>query len=57
MRIPQAFVAIILAIGVKSVPQGLPGDDWNLPGISLSLFMNEGTIHIYLSVLGVLIKY
>lgn len=43
MRIPQTFVAIILAIGVKSVPQGLPGDDWNLPGISLSLFMNEGT--------------
>ncbi len=23
--------------------QDLPGDDWNLPGIPLSLFMNEGT--------------
>lgn len=42
MRIPQAFVAIILATGVQSVPYGLPGDDdWNLSGISLSLFMNE----------------
>lgn len=44
MRIPQAFVAIILATGIISVPQGLPGDDWNLPGIPLiSLFMNERT--------------
>lgn len=43
MRIPQAFVAIILATGVKSMLQDLPGDDWNLPGIPLSLFMNEGT--------------
>jgi len=31
MRIPQAFVAIILATGVESMPQGLPGGDWNLP--------------------------
>lgn len=37
MRIPQALVAIILATGVKSMPQGLPGDDWNLPGIPLGL--------------------
>lgn len=50
MRISQAFVAIVLATGVKSVPQGLPGDDWNLPGIPLSLFMNEGTYpHLFVS--------
>lgn len=49
MRIPQAFVAIILATGVESMPQGLPGDDWNLPGIPLVLFMNEGTTpHLFL---------
>lgn len=43
MRISQVFVAVILAAGVKSVPEGLLEDDWTLPGIPLSLFMNEGT--------------
>ena len=43
MRISQAFVAVILATGVKSVPGGLLADEWTLPSISLSLFMNEGT--------------
>lgn len=43
MRISQAFVAVILATGVKSLPEGLLEDDWTLPGIPLSLFMNEGT--------------
>lgn len=43
MRISQAFVALILATGVKSVTEGLLEDDWTLPGISLSLFTNKGT--------------
>lgn len=43
MRTSQAFVAVILATGVKSVPEGLLEDDWTLPGIPLSLFMNEET--------------
>lgn len=43
MRISQALVAIILATGVKSVPQSPLDDDWTLPGIPLSLSMNEGT--------------
>lgn len=57
MRKSQVFVAVILATGVKSVPEGLLEDDWTLPGIPLSLFMNEGTnIDLYLLTLGVLIK-
>lgn len=35
MRIPQAFVAVILTTGVISMPQ-VPGDDWNLPGIHMA---------------------
>lgn len=41
MRISQAFVAFILATGVKSVPEGLLEDEWTLPSIPLSLYTNE----------------
>lgn len=43
MRISHAFVAFILATGVKSISEGPLEDDWTLPGIPLSLFINKKT--------------